>query len=354
MRFSVATLALAIIPSVPALVSVAARPTATDTPPTTKPSSHLLQAWFTPAALGLSQVDPTLTKRLDANSLEARNPMDIILPEVPTPATIIPEIAVSTTRLCDGDEDVNCYFDLKGCSTADTSLVCADGEGWSASLAFIGTGVAMRTQSSCYAETCKWTIDGAEDCSAWSGDGYTDFENGDSFIVATGLKGDDDNIHTLVVSSQEYNVDDGRTRLAPTLSVRNATRIYTGPDTPVHPGDFLIMSPHYQGLEVTGDWGNAFQMNWLTAYKEGRFEDILDDTSNASWTKTIPIINGEETEQPNIRGLIPSDPGGWYNVGLKGAFDPDGPLDSVLVCDIVYHPLDNITRIHDTMPDALV
>lgn len=113
----------------------------------------------------------------------------------------------------------------------------------------------MRTQSSCYAETCKWTIDGAEDCSAWSGDGYTDFENGDSFIVATGLKGDDDNIHTLVVSSQEYNVDDGRTRLAPTLSVRNATRIYTGPDTPVHPGDFLIMSPHYQGLEVTGDWG---------------------------------------------------------------------------------------------------
>lgn len=53
--------------------------------------------------------------------------------------TILPHLSVDTTRLCDGDDHVNCYFDLQGCNTTNSSIICDDAGGWSASLAFIGT-----------------------------------------------------------------------------------------------------------------------------------------------------------------------------------------------------------------------
>ncbi|TFL02498.1 hypothetical protein BDV98DRAFT_565923 [Pterulicium gracile] len=51
--------------------------------------------------------------------------------------TILPHLSVDTTRLCDGDDHVNCYFDLQGCNTTNSSIICDDAGGWSASLAFI-------------------------------------------------------------------------------------------------------------------------------------------------------------------------------------------------------------------------
>lgn len=72
-----------------------------------------------------------------------------------------------------------------------------------------------------------------------------------SFLYATGLDGDDRTRHTLVISSTESNTRNG----PPALTFNNRTRIFTGPDTPVHPGDYIAISPYYGEVEVEGEWG---------------------------------------------------------------------------------------------------
>ena len=288
-------------------------------------------------------------------------------------ATILPCIAVNATRLCDGDDDVNCFLDLKGCNTTNMSdsgltIGCDDAAGWSVSLAFIGTGVSLSTGSTCSEDTCKWTVDGAEGCTQWFY-GETGGQGVTTYFRAMGLDGEDDTRHTLVISSTGSNSTD-----APRLRFYNGTRIYTGPDTPVHPGDYIAISPHYSEVQVEGEWsalknqqfkmhrdlvggegsisvgivGDAFQMGWAFGFDApgGMIEDDDKPTVNR-------IINGEEIEDTD-GGLIPLDPGGWYNVGMKASFDTNSPVQYVTAYEVIYHPLDNITRIRDIIPEALV
>ena len=279
---------------------------------------------------------------------------------------ILPHIAVNTTRLCDGDDDVNCYYDLKGCNTNNATIFCNDVGGWSASLAFIGTGALVQTGTTCSGVTCQWTVDGEQGCSGWFSEARGGIGATTSFF-ATGLDGDDITRHTLTVSSTEFNQTD-----VPTLRFYNGTRIYTGPDTPVHPEDYIAISPYYSEMELQGEWslinvknsmsqrrleggegsislgivGDAFQMGYSFSY-DGPIED--DDVPIVNRT-----INGEVTGAADGSLVVPLDPGGWYNLGLKVSFNTSTPIEYVNVYELIYHPLDNITRIRDIIPESLV
>ncbi|TFK99925.1 hypothetical protein BDV98DRAFT_570448 [Pterulicium gracile] len=79
MRLAVATVAFAGMSSVPALVSGAAFPMPTATPPTIKAGAPIDVASFTPAPAGLTPLrSPAEGRALNAKSLESRNPMDIL------------------------------------------------------------------------------------------------------------------------------------------------------------------------------------------------------------------------------------------------------------------------------------
>lgn len=64
-------------------------------------------------------------------------------------------------------------------------------------------------------------------------------------------------------------------------------------------------------------------------------------------------INGENTEG-TTGDFIPLDPGGRYDVGLNASFGTYQRATHVALYDIVYRPLENITRIRDIIPEALV
>ncbi|TFL07909.1 hypothetical protein BDV98DRAFT_558713 [Pterulicium gracile] len=91
--------------------------------------------------------------------------------------------------------------------------------------------------------------------------------------------------------------------------------------------------------------GDAFQLGHWFSY-DGKIEDRDQPT-------VVTTINGEDTKEPD-GNLLPLDPGDWYNIGLNASFDPNGLINSDTVPDIAYHPLDNITRIHDIIPESLV
>ncbi|TFK99990.1 hypothetical protein BDV98DRAFT_570540 [Pterulicium gracile] len=91
-------------------------------------------------------------------------------------------------------------------------------------------------------------------------------------------------------------------------------------------------------------------MGWFDPSNE-----TVDDERTA-----ITTINGEETQEAhdNAWDPVPLDPGGWYNIGLKasssGTNTSAEESSSLAVWEIIYHPLDNITRVHDIIPEALV
>lgn len=72
-------------------------------------------------------------------------------------------------------------------------------------------------------------------------------------------------------------------------------------------------------------------------------------------------INGEALAQDlsavSYEDLkVSLDPGGWYNIGLTaslGAYNRTAQK-SVGVYEISYYPLDNVTRIRDVVPEALI
>lgn len=93
----------------------------------------------------------------------------------------------------------------------------------------------MITDTTCEEDSCKWAIDGADGCP---------FAR---MFHATGLQGNDTTRHTLVVSSESNST-------ATTLEINNQTRIHTGPDTPVHPGDYVVISSFSTQVEAEGEW----------------------------------------------------------------------------------------------------
>lgn len=100
-----------------------------------------------------------------------------------------------------------------------------------------------------------------------------------------------------------------------------------------------------EGSISVGIVGDALQMNWVSFSNE-----TVEGDEEPS---VINTINGSEVGVSE-ENLVPLDPGGWYNVGLHAPFVNTSPTQSLIIYDIIYHPVDNITHIRDIIPEALV
>lgn len=98
-------------------------------------------------------------------------------------------------------------------------------------------------------------------------------------------------------------------------------------------------------MVLTFGQGDALQMNWVSFSNE-----TVEGDEEPS---VINTINGSEVGVSE-ENLVPLDPGGWYNVGLHAPFVNTSPTQSLIIYDIIYHPVDNITHIRDIIPEALV
>lgn len=184
----------------------------------------------------------------------------------------------------------------------------------------------MRTGTNCSEDNCKWTIDGAKGRATFNSRGNTGTGGAISYFLATGLDGGDNKRHTLVNSSAESD-----STYFPTLRFYDETRIYTGPDTPVHPGDYIAISPHYSEVLLEGEWSALNEQLENLASTQRRFMEgegsnsagIVGDALRKPGYSTFcdrivedeepivkAIVNGEEIEEAD-EDFIPLDPEGW-------------------------------------------
>lgn len=289
----------------------------------------------------------------------------------------IPHLYVGHERICEGDQDVNCFQSGAGCSQisiaypASTYTYCngtAESTQWSFSISFIGSGIDIFGGIHCGSPPCSWarskdpflgwTIDD-NPISSWVPDENLTIAmttNGSTYnthmlLSAHNIPGGDSAQHTLSLTSE----DPTSTSLWPVL--RYAV-IQTGAQTPVHPLDNIWVSARHPGMKYSGQWFDrefpSPGMRQTNVANSSSSFDFVGDTYSH-----VFIAAGQMTRETHLDGIrvgstAPNNSGfepGWHdlNVTVSKLSIRDGLFS---LHGLWYHPLPNVTRMLDTYSDT--